>query len=150
MSTVAQKPQHFTLRTPYLVEGRSNTTVARTDQLAVRVKVYAKGGENALHAHQHEDHTFVVLEGQATFYDANDDAMTVGPYEGILLPRGIYYRFESTGEGNLVLLRVGTGKPPEGNDRVGTDGHLLTGDSAQNKKVPPVPAPDGLHFGDPA
>ncbi len=58
----------FWLRTPYLSEGRSDTVVARTDQITVRVKVYAEGGENALHAHMEEDHAFILLEGEATCY----------------------------------------------------------------------------------
>jgi mannose-6-phosphate isomerase-like protein (cupin superfamily) len=139
---------YFSLRTPYLAEGRSNETVASTDQLAIRVKVYAEGGENALHAHEQEDHAFVVLEGKATFYDDDGAAREIGPYEGVMIPHGKYYRFESTGDQNLVLLRVGSGKPSSGNDRVGPDGSMLEGRSSANNNTPAVPIP-GRFFGAP-
>jgi mannose-6-phosphate isomerase-like protein (cupin superfamily) len=147
MAGSTTQPERFTIRTPYLMEGRSNTTVARTDQLTVRVKVYAEGGENALHAHQREDHAFVVLEGEATFYDAEGRATVIGPHDGIMLPHGNSYRFESTGDRNLVLLRVGSGKPTEGNDRVDATGAALPGASPRNHARPAVPRPDGAHFG---
>ncbi len=63
------KAQIFSLKTPLLSAGRTNTPVAGTDLLKVRVKVYAEGGENGLHAHFDEDHSFIILQGQATFYD---------------------------------------------------------------------------------
>ena len=31
-------------------------------------KVYSKGGENALHSHDIEDHVFLVLQGEASFF----------------------------------------------------------------------------------
>jgi uncharacterized cupin superfamily protein len=94
--------------------------------LTVLVKVYASGGENRMHAHVYEDHSFIVLEGEATFH-FDDDANTrvLKPFEGVMLPKGAYYRFESTGQGNLVMLRVGAALPgspkraiyPEGGDK---------------------------------
>ena len=92
-----------------------------------------------MHAHVHEDHSFIVLEGEATFhFDSEDNARVLGlpsgrepaprvlkPYEGVMLPKGTYYRFESTGDGNLVMLRVGAAQPgspkravyPEGGEK---------------------------------
>ena len=32
------------------------------------IKVYASGGENTLHAHNNEDHMFVILQGTAIFH----------------------------------------------------------------------------------
>ncbi len=61
------KAQVFSLKTPLLSAGQTNTPVAGTDLLKVRVKVYAEGGENVLHAHFDEDHSFIILQGQATF-----------------------------------------------------------------------------------
>ena len=57
--------QRFSLRTPLLSEGRTTTLVAQADLMTVMIKVYAEGGENALHAHTHEDHCFIVLDGEA-------------------------------------------------------------------------------------
>ena len=143
----ARGAEVFSLRTPYLSEGRSDTTLVQTDQLTMRIKVYAEGGENALHTHKEEDHVFVVLEGQATFYDAEGNPTVVDRHSGILQPAGNLYRFESTGDTNLVLLRAGSGKPQGSDDRRGPDGQELPGKSKANKRVPGVPVP-GQFFGD--
>ena len=139
-----QKPRRFSLKTPLLSSGRTNTPLASTDLLKLRVKVYAEGGENGLHTHQDEDHAFVVMQGQATFHDENDAATVVNQYEGIMLPRGAFYYFQSTGTENLVLLRVGAGRKPEGEFRVGTHGRPLTRE--ENKHIDGTPIP-GQFFG---
>ncbi len=138
------KAQVFSLKTPLLSEGRSNEVVAQTDLLKLRVKVYAEGGENGLHTHHDEDHSFVVLQGQATFRDETDAATVVNKYEGIMLPKGAFYYFQSSGDENLVLLRVGAGRQPEGAFRVGTNGVPLTRE--ENKHIDGVPIP-GKFFG---
>ena len=53
----------------------------------VVLKTYAADGENGLHAHPSEDHTFVVLQGEATFYGPNDKTRTIGKNEGVPLPQ---------------------------------------------------------------
>ena len=58
--------------------------------------IYADGGENERHAHLDHDHSFIVLEGQATFYDYDDNPTVVNKYEGIMLPRGVAYWFLSS------------------------------------------------------
>ena len=65
---------------------------AQTDALKVRIKVYAEGGENGLHTHNDEDHAFVILQGQATFHNADGQDTVINKYEGIMLPRGAFYR----------------------------------------------------------
>lgn len=138
----------FSMRVPLLSEGRSDTMVARSPDLTVRAKVYAEGGENATHAHTHEDHCFVVMQGQATFYlGVEEEATVVESLEGIHLPPGSYYRFQSTGDENLVLLRFGAWSDREANQRVGPDGNALPGGSRKNKRIPPVEV-DGAFFGD--
>lgn len=140
----APKAQVFSLKTPLLSEGRSNLEVAATDLLKLRVKVYAEGGENGLHTHLDEDHAFVVLQGQATFHDEQGKDTVVNKYQGIMLPRGAYYHFTSTGDENLVLLRVGAGRKAEGNFRLGTHGRPLTPEENGNVKAVPIP---GQFFG---
>jgi len=138
------KAQIFSLKTPLLSAGQTNTPVAGTDLLKVRVKVYAEGGENELHAHFDEDHSFVVLQGQATFHDDAGNTNEVNKYEGILLPKGAYYYFQSTGNENLVLLRVGAGRKSGDEFRLGNEGRPLTAE--ENKRIPGVPIP-GEFFG---
>jgi mannose-6-phosphate isomerase-like protein (cupin superfamily) len=145
---VAPKAEVFDLKAPYLSQGRYDRSIARSDHLWLRVKVYAEGGENALHTHTTQDHSFVVLEGQATFYDENDNARVVGKYEGIMLPAGAFYRFQSSGDINLVMLRCAgfLAEQPGGNDRVKLDGSPIPGGSADNKHIEGVPVP-GEFFG---
>jgi mannose-6-phosphate isomerase-like protein (cupin superfamily) len=130
----------YSMKVPLLTSGRTNQVLARTDTVEVRAKVYAEGGENALHTHLDEDHTFFVLDGEATFYGPDEQTVVVGRLEGIMIPAGAYYRFQSTGTTNLVLLRVGADvPPPEGTaePRVGLDGLPLAGKDPRNKQQPP-------------
>lgn len=92
---------------PLLAQGTANHPLATVDNLWVSVKVYASGGENALHAHMVEDHAFVVLQGKATFFFADGSRCEVLPFEGVMLPKGTQYKFEAAEDENLVLLRMG-------------------------------------------
>jgi mannose-6-phosphate isomerase-like protein (cupin superfamily) len=141
-TTVKPEAQFFSLSAPLLAQGRSDTTVASTDLLRLRLKVYASGGENVLHLHPYEDHAFVVLQGEATFHIGTEDQINVvTKYEGVMLPRGTSYWFQSSAPENLVMLRTGAAEkwPDEG--RLGPDGHALPGHSVENKHVEGVPIP---------
>jgi mannose-6-phosphate isomerase-like protein (cupin superfamily) len=133
------KVQAYSMKVPLLTSGRTNQVLARTDTVEVRAKVYAEGGENGLHCHTDEDHTFFILDGEATFYDPDDRPTVVGRYEGLMIPAGAFYRFQSTGDTNLVLLRFGADlQVPEGTTpRLGIDGTPLEGKDPRNKQVPP-------------
>ncbi len=61
----ARSPQLFRLKTQLLSKGRSDYVLASTDLLKIRIKCYARGGENVLHTHTAEDHAFIVLDGAA-------------------------------------------------------------------------------------
>jgi mannose-6-phosphate isomerase-like protein (cupin superfamily) len=136
--------QVFSLKTPLLSDGRSNLALAETDLLKLRIKVYAEGGENGLHTHNDEDHSFIILQGQATFHDETGKETVVNQYEGIMLPHGAFYYFQSTGEENLVLLRAGAGRKPEGNFRLGPNGRPLTREENHHIDGTPIP---GAFFG---
>jgi mannose-6-phosphate isomerase-like protein (cupin superfamily) len=111
---IEPKAQTFSIKTPLLAKGASNNVVVDSDLLWIWVKVYAEGGENFLHKHVAEDHSFIILDGQATFHDKDGNDTVLNKYQGIFLPRGTYYSFTSTGSGPLVLLRVGAGKDGAG------------------------------------
>lgn len=142
------KSEVFSLKTPYLSKGRISALVAKTDQLWIHTKVNAEGGENAVHTHTNEDHAFVVLEGEVTFFDERGDGNVLKPYQGIMIPRGAYYRYLNTGPGNLIVLRVGAGeKKKEGiPSRLAPSGRPLVGNSPENKHIEGVPIP-GKFFG---
>ena len=65
---VGGKPAFFKLEAQLPRQGRTDTPVAASDKMWVVLKTYAADGENGLHAHPNEDHSFVVLQGEATFY----------------------------------------------------------------------------------
>ena len=134
------KAQVFSLEgTPLLSLGRTDTVVAKSDDMTARVKVYAEGGENATHTHLNEDHIFFVLQGQATFFLGRnaDEQVLVPPMSGILLPKGAYYRFLSSGDENLLLFRIGSFAGDS--DRVGPTGAPLGSRTKENNHVTGVP-----------
>src|SRR5688572_23928243 len=141
----APKAQLFSLKTPYMQQGRVSPLVAKTDNLIIHMKVNAEGGENEVHTHLNQDHAFVVLEGEMTVFDEKGSAMVIKPHQGVLLPRGAYYRYLATGEGNLVVLRMAAmvrDRPPVGAPtRIRTDGREIKGQSVENKNLPPIKMP---------
>jgi mannose-6-phosphate isomerase-like protein (cupin superfamily) len=136
----------FKLRAQLLDQGRSDTNVVKSDHMAVRLKVYASGGENGLHTHPNEDHMFLILDGSARFYDKDGNTTDVAKNSGVMLPAGAYYRFEATSTEPLVLLRVGCRVGPQGTaGRLDVDGNVMPGDSKANKQVEKV-VRDGAWF----
>ena len=87
------KPTLFKLKAQLLDQGRTDTVLAATDALSLRLKVYAEGGENELHAHPHEDHFFVVLAGAAEFHGPSEETVIVRKNEGLMMPKGNLYWF---------------------------------------------------------
>ncbi len=142
--TPTEKPrsQKFSLKTPYMKQGRITQLVAETDNLWIHTKINYEGGENEIHTHLDEDHCFIVLEGQMSVFDELGNEQKIDKYQGIMIPKGAYYRYHNTGKENLVVIRVGAGikgKPEGGVDmRVRPDGKPLHADSAENKTVPPI------------
>ncbi|MCZ6637686.1 MAG: cupin domain-containing protein [Alphaproteobacteria bacterium] len=118
------KPTFFTLRAQMLEAGNTETPLAMGENLWLKIKVYAKGGENKLHAHPYQDHSFIVLAGRACFHGPRGEEKELARNDGILLPAGSFYWFETTSEEPLVLLRAGAvtapGKHPD--TRIRPDG----------------------------
>ncbi len=136
--------QVFDLKTQLLSGGKLTDVKCRTDMMTVAMKCHAEGGENSLHAHVREDHVFVVLQGEATFHIGRDEQEVVlHAHQGMLIPRGAYYRFESTGKENLVQLRVGAGVGGADlmNHRKDVRGEDLDPHSAADHYADPVPLP---------
>ena len=149
-ATKTDAPTPFSLKAQLLTQGRTDTVLAATEDLSVRLKVYASGGENGLHAHIDEDHVFVILQGSARFFGPNDEEVDLVANQGIVMPKGMLYRFYATSENEcLVMLRIGTPnfqKQAE-NDRVDREGKPVGGDSEANKTVSTI-FKDGEFFGD--
>ena len=146
------RTQKFSLRTPYMKQGRITQLVAETENLWIHTKINYEGGENEIHTHLDEDHSFIVLEGQMSVFDEKGNEIKVGKHQGVMIPKGAYYRYLNTGSENLVVIRVGAGikgQPQGGVEmRVRPDGKPLLSSSEENKTVPPVQ--DSRFFADSA
>jgi mannose-6-phosphate isomerase-like protein (cupin superfamily) len=92
---------------PQLSQGTTFDALATAENLWLSVKVYSSGGENSLHYHTVEDHAFVVLQGRATFDFGDGSSSEATQLEGIMIPKGVRYRFQAGEEVNLVMLRIG-------------------------------------------
>jgi mannose-6-phosphate isomerase-like protein (cupin superfamily) len=142
-----EKPRAYTfsLKTPYMQQGRVTQLVAETENMWIHTKINAEGGENEIHAHRDEDHSFIVLEGQMSVFDETGREMKVEKYQGVMIPKGAYYRYLNTGSGNLVVLRIGAGVKgqAQGDEamRVRPDGRPLLAGSVENKTLPPIEMP---------
>jgi mannose-6-phosphate isomerase-like protein (cupin superfamily) len=134
----------FSLKTPYMKQGRVTQLVAETANMWIHTKINAEGGENEIHSHMDEDHAFIVLEGQMSVFDENGGEIEVKQYQGVMIPKGAYYRYLNTGEGNLVVIRVGAGVKGQqqgGQEmRLGVDGKPVVTGTPQNRNLPPIEA----------
>jgi mannose-6-phosphate isomerase-like protein (cupin superfamily) len=117
----------FKLRTPHITGGRSHIPLAQTDHMTVGLNYYIPGRKNKLHTHPGEDHIFVVMDGQATFYNKEHQPTVLNKGEGIMLPENHYYYFASTGDVPLALFRV--------NAKKGNKPKVVRVDAEGNKRV---------------
>jgi mannose-6-phosphate isomerase-like protein (cupin superfamily) len=118
-SSTSASPFHtFSVAPQLLKHGKTSTRLVRTDHLNSGVQVVAEGGETNLHAHTSQDEIWFVLSGVATFYTEGDAIVArLGKHEGLLIPHGAAYWFESSSEENLVIMRFGAAVPEAGPDR---------------------------------
>jgi mannose-6-phosphate isomerase-like protein (cupin superfamily) len=117
-STPPSPFQTFSVAPQLLKHGKTSTRLVRTDHLNSGVQVVAEGGETNLHAHSSQDEIWFVLSGAATFYTEGDAIVArLGKHDGLLIPHGAAYWFESASDENLVILRFGAAVPEAGPDR---------------------------------
>ena len=137
--------QIFQVKTQLLSKGRSDYTLAKTEDMSVRIKCYAQGGENVLHTHPGQDHTFIVLAGKAKFYGIDGEVTELTRNQGILIPEGFYHYFSSCGDEALVMLRIAAEKRPVRVRRISIDGKPFVGKSSENNYEEKVPI-EGLYY----
>ena len=101
---------------PAATRAKTIVWLARTDRLFATIQVIARdGGETNLHSHAHLDGVWYVLDGRARFYSGETEMIAeMGPQEGILIPRGEKYWFESSGDVPLQILQVECSDKPIG------------------------------------
>lgn len=92
---------------PELDRVKGVVVLARSDIMLAAVQLVKKGGENNLHSHSNMDGLWFVLQGRVKFYGADDVLLgEFGRHEGIFIPRGVSYWFESSSEEILEILQV--------------------------------------------
>jgi mannose-6-phosphate isomerase-like protein (cupin superfamily) len=124
----AIEPQIISLRTQMVSQGHTRVMLAETDNSTFRIHCYGpKSGENGLHAHTDEDHVFVVLQGEAQFYDLNGPLPVLRKHQALMLPKGCFYSFSNDGDGPLVMLRFGAMEKNFKGDRLDPDGKPIAG-----------------------
>jgi len=90
-----------------------------TDLMRVHVQVVKSGGENNLHTHTGEDAFWLVLNGAVRFHGEGDRVIAeIKKTEGILIPRGFKYWFESASDEPLEIIRVAARDQNTENKRV--------------------------------
>ena len=102
-----QEAKVFKYQTPQFDGVKKSMIVCHSDLMKVMVQVVKDGGENNLHSHTGDDAFWYVLSGAVKFYGEGDkliDEFKKG--EGILIPRGFKYWFESSASEPLEILRV--------------------------------------------
>jgi len=102
-----QEAKEFRYQTPQFEGVKKTLQVCNSDLMKVQVQVVKDGGENNLHTHTGDDAFWYVINGAVKFYGEGDQL--VGEYkkgEGILIPRGYKYWFESAAPEPLEILRV--------------------------------------------
>jgi mannose-6-phosphate isomerase-like protein (cupin superfamily) len=102
-----QEAKEFRYQTPQFDGVKKTLQVCNSDLMKVQVQVVKDGGENNLHTHTGDDAFWYVISGTVKFYGEGDKL--VGEYkkgEGILIPRGYKYWFESAAPEPLEILRV--------------------------------------------
>jgi mannose-6-phosphate isomerase-like protein (cupin superfamily) len=94
---------------PTLSPGKKKGVVplARSDILFAMVQVVGPGGETNLHDHPIIDELWFVLEGRARFYGAGNKLIAeLGKHEGLFVPRGCPYWFESADQEQLEIVQL--------------------------------------------
>jgi mannose-6-phosphate isomerase-like protein (cupin superfamily) len=105
----AEKPsyQTFSYKKPELKRGKGIVQLAGSDIIRGRVQIVSEGGENNLHSHRGMDGFWFVLSGKVKFYGPGDvEIGEFGKHQGILIPRGAEYWFESSGDEDLEILQM--------------------------------------------
>jgi quercetin dioxygenase-like cupin family protein len=109
---MAHRAYHYEMPVGAQDRPKMAVDVERTELLSVGIQVInAEGGETNLHAHNGEDAVWIVLGGQAAFYDENNARTLLSAHEMIVMPSGTKYWFEAAGDELLEIVRVGAKDP---------------------------------------
>lgn len=134
-------PEFFKLRIELMDEGSHRRVLADTGNLQLKIRCYAAGGgENAMHAHHGQDHSFIILQGRARYFGPRGEVRELARNDGIMLPAGCYYCFENAGDEPLVVLRIEsiTKAGDDRNVRLGLHGQQIEPHAPENNRKKPA------------
>ncbi len=104
---MVQEAKTFRYKTPEFEGVKKSMLLCNSDLMKVMVQVVKDGGENNLHSHTGDDAFWFVMSGAVKFYGEGDKLIgEFKKHEGILIPRGFQYWFESSGSEPLEILRI--------------------------------------------
>ena len=129
----------FELKTPMLKQGISHKNLASTDLLGIALKIYTEGGENGLHTHPGEDHSFIILEGEMTLYDKDENPTVLKKGQGIMLPSGYYYWFKSSSGESLIFLKLSASNGKLKRENMVNYGKLAAPGVVEQERQPIIP-----------
>ena len=134
---VAPKLQTFSYKKPdNLRRGKGIVQLAQSDIIRGRVQIVREGGENNLHSHRGMDGFWMVLAGRVKFYGPGDVLIgEFGKHEGVLVPRGAEYWFESSGDEDLEILQMAAFEKGVKVERVDAEPLKLDPDSVEIKDL---------------
>lgn len=133
------KPEILTLRTQLVSQGHTKDLLAQTDGVTFHLHCYGpKGGENGLHAHVDEDHIFVVLQGEAQFFDRDGALPVLRKNQALMLPKGCFYSFSNESSEPLVMIRFGAMAKNATGARLDPAGKPIPGRGRAPGAKPPV------------
>jgi mannose-6-phosphate isomerase-like protein (cupin superfamily) len=102
-----REAQLFKYEKPEFDGVKKSLMVCNSDLMRVHLQVVKTGGENNLHTHTGEDAFWLVLGGAVRFYGDGDTVIAeLQKHDGILIPRGFKYWFESASDDPLEIVRV--------------------------------------------
>lgn len=132
-------PMIADLRTQLVSLGHTKTLLAKSETMTMHIHCYApKGGENGMHAHIEEEHSFVCLQGEALFRGLEGDLPVLKRNQTIFLPRGCFYSFSNESDTPCILLRIGAGSQGYSDARLDPRGQPIPGRARKAGAVLPV------------
>lgn len=97
----------FEYERPTREQSKEIEHLAKTDSFKADIQIVGEDGANNMHAHTGNDGFWMVRSGAARFYGDDDEVLAeLEPDEGIVIPRGLKYWFESIGDEDLEILHV--------------------------------------------
>ena len=83
-----------------------NRTLCAVNNSAVRIGVF--NGEFHWHAHEREDEFFFVLEGRLEIEIENRASVQLGPFEGVVVPKGVRHRPKAVTGATVLMVEQDT------------------------------------------